>query len=392
MLLIVNAGSSSLKTALYSGDNLDVPRSTVSVEGIGTGKATLLPDGRFDEATIRRVEAGDHTAAVALVRDWFQAEVPELDVAAIGYRVVHGGERFRGPARLDDDAVDYLRAISHLAPNHMPGAIKCIDAFRTVYPAVAHVACFDTSFFAELPELARTLPIPREIAAEGIRRYGFHGISYEYLLRSLAEHEGEAAAHGRVIFAHLGSGCSLAAVSDGRPVDTTMGFTPVSGIPMSTRTGDIEPGFLLYLLRDKGMSVEEVADIVTRRSGLLGISGDTADMYYLLQDQATKPAAALAVDFFCYAIRKQIGAYAAALGGLDTIVFAGGIGERSAELRGRILEGLDFLGVMVDDEPNKANARLISAPGSRVGVHVIPTREDYMIATHTMTILKENTP
>ncbi len=171
-----------------------------------------------------------------------------------------------------------------------------------------------------------------------------------------------------------------------------MGFTPVSGIPMSTRTGDIEPGFLLYLLRDKGMSVEEVADIVTRRSGLLGISGDTADMYYLLQDQATKPAAALAVDFFCYAIRKQIGAYAAALGGLDTIVFAGGIGERSAELRGRILDGLDFLGVMVDDEPNKANARLISAPGSRVGVHVIPTREDYMIATHTMTILKENTP
>lgn len=387
MLLIVNPGSSSLKVALYDDAGVDVIGS-VSVEGIGSAKATLLPGGVFDEQALQHIAAPNHTAAAETALEWLTSALPAFTVDAIGYRVVHGGDRFREPALVDDEAVEYLRSIVALAPNHMPCAVDCITAFRSIYPNASHVACFDTSFFAGLPELARTLPIPKAIAAEGVRRYGFHGLSYQYLLGNFRENEGEEAARGRIVMAHLGSGCSLTACKDGQPIDTTMGFTPVSGIPMSTRTGDLEPGVLLYLQREKGMSVDEVATLITSQSGLLGISDDTADMYYLLQHQAENPSSALAVEYFCYAIRKQIGAYAAAMSGIDSIIFAGGIGERSTEIRARVLDQLGFLGITINAESNQRSDRLISTPESSVGVHVIPTREEQMIVTQTITMHK----
>ncbi len=384
MLLVINPGSSSVKAMVYDDVSSSVALYAVSIEGIGTGSATLLPDATFNEATIEKVDASDYLAAVHLIREWLETKSVTLD--AIGYRVVHGGERYKAPTVVDDEVVAYLTSISSLAPNHMPGAIECIDAFRSVYPAVVHVACFDTSFFADIPALAKTLPIPKSISDEGVRRYGFHGLSYQYILEDFRKHEGDEAARGRVIIAHMGNGVSLSACRDGQPIDMTMGFTPVSGVPMSTRTGDIEPGVILYLLREKKMSVDDVSELVTRQSGLLGISDDTADMYYLLQHQQDNPSAALAIEFFCYAIKKQIGAYIAALGGVDSIIFAGGIGERSAEIRKRIMSGFDFIGITLSEERNNENARLISSEGSKAGVHVIPTHEDVMIARQTMAI------
>lgn len=384
MLLVINPGSSSVKAMVYDDVSSGVALYAVSIEGIGTGSATLLPDATFNEATIEKVDASDYLAAVHLIREWLETKNVALD--AIGYRVVHGGERYKAPTIVDDEVIEYLTSISSLAPNHMPGAIECINAFRSVYPVVVHVACFDTSFFADIPALAKTLPIPKSISDEGVRRYGFHGLSYQYILEDFRKHEGDEAARGRVIIAHMGNGVSLSACRDGQPIDMTMGFTPVSGVPMSTRTGDIEPGVLLYLLREKKLSVDDVSELVTRQSGLLGISDDTADMYYLLQHQQDNPSAALAIEFFCYAIKKQVGAYIAALGGVDSIIFAGGIGERSAEIRKRIMSGFDFIGITLSDEHNNESARLISSEGSRAGVHVIPTHEDVMIARQTMAI------
>lgn len=384
MLLVINPGSSSVKATVYDDVSSGVALYAVSIEGIGTGSATLLPDATFNEATIEKVDASDYLAAVHLIREWLETKNVALD--AIGYRVVHGGERYKAPTIVDDEVIEYLTSISSLAPNHMPGAIECIDAFRSVYPAVVHVACFDTSFFADIPALAKTLPIPKSISDEGVRRYGFHGLSYQYILEDFRKHEGDGAARGRVIIAHMGNGVSLSACRDGQPIDMTMGFTPVSGVPMSTRTGDIEPGVILYLLREKKMNVDDVSELVTRQSGLLGISDDTADMYYLLQHQQDNPSAALAIEFFCYEIKKQIGAYIAVLDGVDSIIFAGGIGERSAEIRKRIMSGFDFIGITLSEEYNNENARLISSEGSKAGVHVIPTHEDVMIARQTMAI------
>lgn len=386
MLLVINPGSSSVKAMAYDESELEKALNSVSIEGIGTGQATLLPGSVFDENTIQHVDAPDYITAVRLIREWLEDEMGESVISVIGYRIVHGGERYKQPTKIDGEAIEYLRSIASLAPNHMPGAIDCVEAFRAVYPEVAHVACFDTAFFSEMPKVNQTLPIPKSISEEGVRRYGFHGLSYEYLLESFQDHEGEVAARGRVILAHMGNGVSLTACRDGRPVDTTMGFTPVSGVPMSTRTGDIEPGVIFYLMREKGMTLEEISDMVTKRSGLLGISGDTSDMYHLLQHQHENESSALAVEYFCYEIKKQIGAYIAALGGVDSIIFAGGIGERSDEIRARVLEGLGFIGVVIDPERNKRNARLISGDDSSVGVHVIPTHEDIIIAKQAMAL------
>lgn len=386
MLLVINPGSSSVKAMAYDESELEKTLNSVSIEGIGTGQATLLPGSVFDENTIQHVDAPDYITAVRLIREWLEDEMGESVISVIGYRIVHGGERYKQPTKIDGEAIEYLRSIASLAPNHMPGAIDCVEAFWAVYPEVAHVACFDTAFFSEMPKVNQTLPIPKSISEEGVRRYGFHGLSYEYLLESFQDHEGEVAARGRVILAHMGNGVSLTACRDGRPVDTTMGFTPVSGVPMSTRTGDIEPGVIFYLMREKGMTLEEISDMVTKRSGLLGISGDTSDMYHLLQHQHENESSALAVEYFCYEIKKQIGAYIAALGGVDSIIFAGGIGERSDEIRARVLEGLGFIGVVIDPERNKRNARLISGDDSSVGVHVIPTHEDIIIAKQAMAL------
>lgn len=386
MVLVVNAGSSSLKVELYTNEATLGSMRSVSVEGIGTQEATLLPEQAYGSEETKSVQAPTHTAAAELVQAWLEEVEPEAAMAAVGYRVVHGGSEFIEPTVINERVVEQLHALTNLAPNHMPAVLQCMEVFRMRHANALHVACFDTAFFARAPEIAKLLPIPHRLGESGVRRYGFHGLSYEYLLDSFRSHEGEMAARGRVVLLHLGSGASMAASRGGRPVDMSMGFTPVSGITMSTRTGDIEPGVLLHLLRDRGMSIEEVEQLVTYESGLKGISGVTGDMYQLLQAQADNQQAALAVEYFCRTIKKQLGAYAALLGGVDSIIFAGGIGERSSEIRTRILEGLEFIGVKVDNKRNSNSERLISHDLSRVGVHVIPTHEGRMVAQQTVAI------
>lgn len=367
IILAVNAGSSSLKLAAYDTDTPATAIASKSLENISS-----LRDAAQD------------------MRTWLNAE-PALEgrpITAIGHRVVHGGSVFTEATRITPTVVDQLRSLTALAPNHMPGTLAAIEAFLDFYPTTPHIACFDTSFFHDIPAVARVLPIPFQLQEEtGMRRYGFHGLAYEALLESFAQHEGETARHGRVVMAHLGSGASVAACKDGRPVDMTMGFTPVSGIMMSTRSGDLEPGVITYLETERGMTADDITDIVAHKSGLLGVSGLSADMKTLLDAQQENDQARLAIDLFCYKIAKTIGGFAAALGGIDSLIFSGGIGERSAEIRERICKDLAFLGIALDPERNTKNCRLISADGTRAGVHVIPAQEDSSILTQTLAII-----
>lgn len=375
IFLSVNAGSSSLKVSVFDRDAPETPRASLAIEDIGPSIEAL-------ETATKRIQ------------QWLIGElsIQPDEIEAVGHRVVHGGERYSTASLITPDLLSYLESITPLAPNHMPRAVASINAFLTAYPNAHHVACFDTAFFHNIPEVAKTLPIPLSLQKEaGIRRYGFHGLSYTSLLASFKEHEGDVAHQGRVILAHLGSGASVAACKDGQPIDMSMGFTPVSGIMMSTRSGDIEPGVLTYLATQKGMTPAELSDLVTYQSGLLGVSGTTDDMHALLNTQHENPQVALAIELFCYKIKKTIGGYAAALGGVDSIIFSGGIGERSAEIRGRILQGLEFLGIVIDEERNSQGARLISSDRSTVGVHVIPAREDYSIVTQTIAVITKET-
>jgi acetate kinase len=372
VLLSVNAGSSSVKVSVFDRADLSAAQASFAVENIGTSGETM-------------------ESATDKVKQWLSGDlsIQPDDIEAIGHRVVHGGERYTSAAPVTLDLLSYLSNITPLAPNHMPGALASINAFMATYPNARQVACFDTGFFHDVPDVASVLPLPLTLQKEaGIRRYGFHGLSYASLLDSFKDHEGDTAVHGRVIMAHLGSGASVAACKDGRPVDMSMGFTPVSGIMMSTRSGDLEPGVVTYLQSERGMSAAEVSDLVTTQSGLLGVSEMTADMHALLDAQHTNPQATLAIDLFCYKIKKTIGAYAAVLGGVDSVIFSGGIGERSAEIRSRILQGLEFLGIVIDENRNADNARLISADTSGVGVHVIGAREEYSIITQTIAVIE----
>ncbi len=390
MYLTVNAGSSSLKVSVYTLETDSSPSVSVAIEGIGTFDAYLIPNGEYGQPSVLTVAAANHTKAAELVIKWLEAKGVDISqIEGIGHRVVHGGERYSEAVVIDDDVVAYFDSLVPLAPNHTPVILACLKVFRDHYHTVPHIACFDTAFFHHLPEVARTIAVPVEIRQSGVRRYGFHGLSYEYILGDFKTHEGEAAANGRLVIAHLGSGASLAAVKNGQPVDTTMGFTPASGIVMSTRTGDIDPGLIDYLLRERHMTPQEVSTMVYKQSGLLGVSGVTADMHSLLQHRHNNPQADLAINLFCYTIKKTIGAYAAAMGGVDSIIFSAGIGERSAAIRAQILDGLGFLGVAVDSERNERGDRLISAEHSGTGVHVIPTHEDIIIARKTGLLCKE---
>lgn len=390
LYLTVNAGSSSLKVAVFGKTEPDTPRLSVSIEGIGTYDAQLIPNGEYGSVGTQSIAAKDHETAAESMILWLKAEGINLaEVKGVGHRVVHGGERYHGPAVIDDTMMTYLHALIPLAPNHTPVILQCLTVFRQYFTDVPHIACFDTAFFHYLPDVAQTIAIPAEYRDSGMRRYGFHGLSYEYMLSDFTKHEGETASRGRVIMAHLGSGASLAAVKGGMPVDTTMGFTPASGIVMSTRTGDIDPGVIDYLLREKGMNSDEVGQLVYKQSGLLGVSGTTADMHALLERRHEDANADLAINLFCYTIKKTIGAYAAAMGGVDSLIFSAGIGERSAAIRRQITEELEFLGIVIDDERNRRGDRLISAEHSRSGVHVIPTHEDKIIASKTIQLCKE---
>ena len=385
LLLAVNGGSSSIRFALYSSGAPLRRIASGKVERIGLSRTTLTFHGGMPERKLScRVPGSDYPAAVRFLMGWLEGLPAFASIGAVGHRIVHGMAR-TGPAIVTSRLVEELRATAPFDPDHLPGEIDLVRAFTKRHPRLPQVACFDTSFHRTMPRVARILPIPRRLQAMGVVRYGFHGLSYEYLLEELGRVAGTAAAGGRVILAHLGNGASLAAVRGGRSLDTSMGFTPSAGLVMGTRSGDLDPGIASFLSRRFRMSAAGFQDMVNHRSGLLGVSGTSSDMRDLLARSPRDPRAADAVALFCYQARKWIGAYAAALGGLDTLVFAGGIGENAPPIRTRICEGLGFLGIRLDGKRNAANAALVSK--GRVAVRVIPTDEELMIARSTMKIL-----
>ncbi len=384
-IITINAGSSSLKVSIFTSADSDALAS-VSLEGIGVGNGMMIIEKNDTKEKIPQ-ESADHHEAAAIIKGWLESTLPsDAKIAAASYRVVHGGERFKDATVIDDDVVSYLAGITPLAPNHMPAAVACIEAFRAEYPEILHVACFDTAFFHDIPAVAKTLALPKRLRDQGMRRYGFHGISYDYLTNEYARKRGTEAT-GRIIIAHLGSGGSMTAVLNGKPIDMTMGLTPASGIVMSTRSGDIDPGVFDFLMKEEGASIDTVRNTLYKESGLLGISETTADMLQLLNTRDEDPRAKLAIEVYTYVIRKYIGAYTAALGGLDAIIFSAGIGERSAPIRGQVLEGLEYLGVFVDEAKNQANDYTISTEESKVAVHVIPTREDSVLVNKAQSLL-----
>lgn len=351
------------------------------MERIGLPDTTLCVKGVQQADTLSQlVMAPDYPAAVEVLMDWFGEHIGENALSAVGHRVVHGGPTYSEPQKVSPEMVEQLHRLSPLDPKHLPGEIMLIEAFQRKFPEVPQVACFDTAFHHDLPRVARLLPIPRRYEAQGVRRYGFHGLSYAYLMDELTRLAGAEAAQCRVILTHLGNGASLSAMHHGKPVDTSMGFTPTAGVPMSTRSGDLDPGLVWYLAHTEQMNVQQFNEMVNFRSGLLGVSETSSDMRDLLDLATQDIRSAEAVELFCYQVKKWIGAFAAALGGLDTLIFAGGIGENMPTVRARICDGLGFLGISLEEKLNAANAGVISAEASRVAVRVIRTDEELMIA------------
>jgi acetate kinase len=387
-ILTINGGSSSIKFAVFeAGDSL---RRILEggIERIGLPDPILRVKGVNQTDNFSRpVTAKDHTVAVGALMDWIEEHIGRDALTAVGHRVVHGGPKYHDPALITKEMVEELRQLKPFDPEHLPEEIQLTEAFHHRFPDLPQVACFDTAFHHDLPRVAQLLPIPRRYEAQGVRRYGFHGLSYAFLMEELARLAGTEAAQGRVILAHLGNGASLAAVHHGKPVDTSMSFTPTAGVPMSTRSGDLDPGLVWYLARTEKMSAKQFNEMVNFQSGLLGVSETSSDMRDLLDHETQDVRAAEAVALFCYQVKKWIGAFAAALGGLDTLVFAGGIGENAPAVRARICDGLGFLGIELEKKRNAANEGVISANASRVAVRVIRTDEECMIARTVCRVL-----
>ncbi|MBI3993785.1 MAG: acetate/propionate family kinase [Candidatus Lambdaproteobacteria bacterium] len=382
-ILCLNGGSSSLKFALYRLDGQQARRlAHGAVERIGlAGGLFWLEAGEPSRRERRDLDCAGHEEAVGACFAALEAAgLPAPQ--AVGHRLVHGGARHTAPERVQPDLLAELRSLVPFAPLHLPGELQVIEAVAGKYRVLPQVACFDTAFHRRMPELTQRLPLPERFWHDGLRRYGFHGLSYEYILQALGTD-----AAGRVIIAHLGNGASMAAVRGGVPLDTTMGFTPTGGVMMGTRSGDLDPGVLLHLLQEGGLDAGRLQTLLNQESGLLGVSGLSPDMKTLLEARARDPRAALAIDMFCYQLRKQVGAYVAALGGADTLVFTGGIGERAAPIRAAVCQGLGPLGIVLDGTRNTAHADPISTAGSPCTVRVIPTDEDLMIARHTRALI-----
>jgi acetate kinase len=386
-VLAINGGSSSLKFAIYEAGEPLLRLVHGKFERIGETQSllTIREEGKPPES--RPVTASDLGVAGDLLIKWIESRFGTASLQGVGHRVVHGGPKHDLPARVTPELLADLHGITSFDPEHLPGEILVMEEFQSRFPALPQVACFDTTFHREMPRVARILPIPRRYEAKGVRRYGFHGISYTFLMEELGCLGDPAAGRGRVILAHLGSGASLAAVKNGKSIDTSMGFTPASGVPMGTRSGDLDPGLPAFLAKTEGMGAEAFNTMINFQSGLLGISETGSDMRDLTGREKEDVRAAEAVEFFCYQIRKWIGAYVAALGGLDTLVFAGGIGENSPVIRARICEGLGFAGIELDAGRNGSGAGVISVDSSRVSVRVIQTDEERMIARTTLRAL-----
>ena len=386
-ILTINGGSSSIKFALYQAAEPPKRGLYGKVDRVGlSGTNLTFHEAEGKPESTSQLSAADHKSAVNSLIDWLEKQQGFASVQAMGHRVVHGMKHTE-PEIVTPDLLEELHRISPYDPDHLPREIELIEAFRQRHPKLPQLACFDTAFHQTMPRVAKLLPIPRRFDAKGVQRYGFHGLSYAYLVEELARLGDPAAAKGNVILAHLGNGASLAAVRDGKSMDTSMGFTPTAGLVMSTRSGDLDPGLAPYLARTERMTTQQFYEMVNHKSGLLGISETSSDMRDLCAIEATDVRAAEAVALFCYQAKKWIGSFAAALGGLDTLVFAGGIGENAPPVRARICEGLNFLGVEIDGQANSTTAPVISTNSSRVRVRVIHTDEELMIARSVRRLL-----
>ena len=387
-ILTINGGSSSIKFALFEAGSL---RRILGgqIEGIGLSEGTFSVRATNDADKVsRRLAVPDHTTAVNSLMDWIEAKNDNRgELFAVGHRVVHGGPNYSEPQRITPEMIKTLRQLEQFDPEHLPEEILLTEAFHHRFPNLPQIACFDTAFHRTMPQVARLLPIPRRYYAKGVQRYGFHGLSCAYLIEEIARLAGQDAAHGRVILAHLGNGASMTAVREGKSIDTSMSFTPTAGLPMSTRTGDLDPSLGWYLEQTDKMSAREFHHMINHECGLLGVSELSSDMRELLLKEASDPRAADAVALFCYQARKWICALAGALEGLDTLVFSAGMGENAPEVRARICQGLDWIGIQLDEHRNRANEPVISKDGSRVTVRMIHTDEECIIARMVCQVL-----
>ena len=390
-ILVLNAGSSSIKFELFEVNGAPVARFAGQVEGIGASPHFVAKDAAGARLVDRRWDGGaapaNHRAALGVIIDWLDGVLASRRVAAIGHRVVHGGPDLAAPVAIDAAVMARLKELAPLAPLHQPHNIAGIEAAAERFPGVPQVACFDTGFHRAHAWEADTFALPPEFYARGIRRYGFHGLSYEYIARSLAE-EDPALAAGRVVVAHLGNGASLCAIHAGRSVDSTMGFTALDGVPMGTRSGQIDPGVLLHLLGTEGMALQDVQQLLYGNAGLRGMSGISQDVRDL--EASEDPRAAQALSHFCWRVRREIGALAAALGGIDGLIFTAGIGENARGIRARVCDGLGFLGIAVDPDRNAIDAPEISPAGAATRVLVRKTDEEGMIARHVLDVLRRS--
>ncbi len=387
-ILTINAGSSSIKFALFSLDHPISPDAEVSgqIDGIGAESTQMVAKNRAGKHIADQVLEGSkvsHAQAFDALLKWFTASHANWQIVAVGHRVVHGGERYSQPTIIDDTVLGHLTSFIPLAPLHEPHNVAGIIALQALLPDVPQIACFDTAFHRSQPEVAQTFGLPRNITAEGIKRYGFHGLSYEFIARALPQHSSRAT--GRVVVAHLGNGASMAAMVNRKCVATTLGFSTIDGLVMGTRCGNLDPGVILHLMETKNLSVKDMTKMLYKESGLLGVSGISQDMRTLLASD--KPEAQEAVDLFCYRIARELGSLAAAAGGLDALVFTGGIGEHAAEVRRRVCLQSQWLGILLNPEANARHDLHISAGTSSVDVLVIPTNEEWMMAHHAQTLL-----
>jgi acetate kinase len=390
-ILTINSGSSSIKVSLYVLGETERLALKGELGRIGVSRGFFQAEDREGhQLTAQELDLPDHEAALKILFDWLQGYEVGKDLHAVGHRLVHGGKAHVKPQIASSALIKDLKQLIPLAPDHLPDEIKGLEAVRRHFPELPQIVCFDTAFHRRMPEVAQRYALPKPLIREGLQRYGFHGLSYEYITQELFKETGAPGASGKLIIAHLGNGASMAAIVSGTSLDTTMGLTPAGGLVMSTRVGDLDPGVIVYLLQEKGMTPAEVNQLINHQAGLLGISGISADMHDLLVLENSQADASLAVEIFCYQARKFVGALAAAVGGLDTFVFTGGIGENSAAIRARICAPLGFLGIRLDRDLNEGNSPVISRHDSPVTVRVMNTNEELMIARHTRDILTES--
>ncbi len=387
-ILTINGGSSSIKFSLFEMANSLRRLLEGEIEKIGALQSNLLVKGiEQSDNFSRTVSIPDNTAAVGVLMDWIEKRFGQDSLTAVGHRIVHGGSKYSKAQIITEEMVKELEKLGPFDPDHLPGEILLIKTFHHRYPDVAQVACFDTFFHNDMPRVAKIIPIPRSYELKGVRRYGFHGLSCQYLMEEMVQLVGSDAAQGKIILAHLGNGASVTAVHKGKSVDTSMGFTPSAGVPMSTRSGDLDPGLVWYLASTEGFNAKRFNKMVNSESGLLGISETSSDMHELLSIETQDHRAAEAISLFCYQVKKWIGAYIAVLGGLDTLVFTGGIGENEPTIRARICDGLTSLGIQLEEKVNTANEGVISLATSQVTVRVIQTDEESVIAKEVCHVL-----